>query len=154
MIMSRAVRQTRVATGGQASEHQARATWVNMLLCARWRVTHLFLSLRNFRPPPSDTNEIGKWSGSLAQSASLLSTTATAALHARHNPTIDEHDHRAMPELSSPLVRSLSLLACYTCRLFVCAPAVLSLFSGPQNNPSSDTPCRTLVLERIPAGSP
>jgi hypothetical protein len=37
-----------VAAGGQASEHQARATWVNMLLCARWRVTHLFLSLRNF----------------------------------------------------------------------------------------------------------
>ena len=46
MLMSRAVRQTRVAAGGQASEHQARATWVNMLLCARWRVTHLFLSLR------------------------------------------------------------------------------------------------------------
>ena len=52
MLMSRAVRQTRVAAGGQASEHQARATWVNMLLCARWRVTHLFLSLRNFALSP------------------------------------------------------------------------------------------------------
>ena len=46
MLMRRAVRQTRVAAGGQASEHRARATWVNMLLCACWRVTHLFLSLR------------------------------------------------------------------------------------------------------------
>ena len=46
MLMRRAVRQTRVATGGQAPEHQARATWVNMLLCARWRVTHLFWLLR------------------------------------------------------------------------------------------------------------
>ena len=51
MLISRAVRQTRVAAGGQASEHQARATWVNMLLCARWRVTHLFLSLRIFLLP-------------------------------------------------------------------------------------------------------
>ena len=48
MLMSRAVRQTRVAAGGQASEHRARATWANMLLCACWRVTHLFLLLRNF----------------------------------------------------------------------------------------------------------
>ena len=47
-LMRRAVRQIRVATGGQASEHWARATWVNMLLCARWEVTDLFLSLRNF----------------------------------------------------------------------------------------------------------
>ena len=30
MLMSRAVRQTRVATGGQASEHRARAMRVNM----------------------------------------------------------------------------------------------------------------------------
>ena len=48
MLMRSAVRQTRVATGGQASEHRARATWVNMLLCARWGVTDLFLSLRTF----------------------------------------------------------------------------------------------------------
>ena len=47
-LMRRAVRQTRVATGGQASEHRARATWVNMLLCARWKVTHLFSLLRTF----------------------------------------------------------------------------------------------------------
>ena len=47
-LMRRAVRQTRVATGGQASEHRARATWVNMLLCARWEVTDLFLSLRTY----------------------------------------------------------------------------------------------------------
>ena len=50
MLMGRAVRQTRVATGGQASEHRARATWVNMLLCARWKVTHLFSLLRTFFP--------------------------------------------------------------------------------------------------------
>ena len=42
------MRQTRVATGGQASEHRARATWVDMLLCARWKVTHLFSLLRTF----------------------------------------------------------------------------------------------------------
>jgi hypothetical protein len=46
MLMRSAVRQTRVATGGQASEHRARAAWVNMLLCARWKVTHLFSLLR------------------------------------------------------------------------------------------------------------
>ena len=51
--------------------------------------------------PASDTNEIGKWSGSLAQSADLLSTTATSALHARYNPNMDSHDHTAMPELYS-----------------------------------------------------
>ena len=48
MLMRRAVRQTRVAAGGQESEHRARATWVNMLLCACWRVTHLLLSLPFF----------------------------------------------------------------------------------------------------------
>ena len=47
-LMGRAVRLTRVAAGGQASEHRARAMWVNMLLCARWKVTDLFLLLRNF----------------------------------------------------------------------------------------------------------
>ena len=31
-LMRRAVRLTRVAAGGQASEHRARATWVSMLL--------------------------------------------------------------------------------------------------------------------------
>ena len=30
------VRLARVTTWGEASEHRARATWVNMLLCARW----------------------------------------------------------------------------------------------------------------------
>ena len=34
-LMGRAVRLTRAAAGGQASEHRARAMWVNMLLCAR-----------------------------------------------------------------------------------------------------------------------
>ena len=48
MLMGRAVRQTRVPTGGQASEHRARAMWVNMLLCVRWKVTHLLSLLRTF----------------------------------------------------------------------------------------------------------
>ena len=47
-LMKRAARLTRVAAGGQASEHRARAMWVNMLLCARWKVTHLFWLLRTF----------------------------------------------------------------------------------------------------------
>jgi hypothetical protein len=47
-LMRWAVRLTRVAAGGQASEHQARAMWVNMLLRARWKVTHLFSLLRTF----------------------------------------------------------------------------------------------------------
>ena len=47
-LMKRVVRLTRVAAGGQASEHRARAMWVNMLLCARWKVTHLFSLLRTF----------------------------------------------------------------------------------------------------------
>ena len=47
-LMGRAVRQTRVATWREASEHQARATWASMLLCARWEATDLFLLLRNF----------------------------------------------------------------------------------------------------------
>ena len=32
----------------KASEHRARATLVNILLCARWEVTDFFLSLRTF----------------------------------------------------------------------------------------------------------
>ena len=47
-LMRRAVRQTRVATWREAPEHQARATWANMLLCARWEATDLFLLLRIF----------------------------------------------------------------------------------------------------------
>jgi len=47
-LMRRAVRQTRVATWREAPEHQARATRANMLLCARWEATDLFLLLRNF----------------------------------------------------------------------------------------------------------
>ena len=46
-LMRRAVRQTRVATWREAPEHRARATWANMLLCARWEATDLFLLLRN-----------------------------------------------------------------------------------------------------------
>ena len=46
--MGGAVRLTRVAAGRQASEHRARAMWVNMLLCARWKVTHVFSLLRTF----------------------------------------------------------------------------------------------------------
>ena len=57
MLMRRAVRQTRVATGGQASEHRARTTWVYMLLCVCWRVTHLFLSLRTL--PPAQIIKVG-----------------------------------------------------------------------------------------------
>ena len=47
-LMRRAVRLARVATWGKASEHRARAVWVNMLLCARWETTDLYLSLRTF----------------------------------------------------------------------------------------------------------
>ena len=42
------MRLARVAIWGKASEHRARATWVNMLLCARWEAMDLFLSLRIF----------------------------------------------------------------------------------------------------------
>ena len=35
-------------TGGQTSGHRAHASWVNMLLCARWKVTHLFSLLGIF----------------------------------------------------------------------------------------------------------
>ena len=45
-LVRRAVRQTRVDTWGKASEHRARATWANMLSCARWEATDLFLLLR------------------------------------------------------------------------------------------------------------
>ena len=46
----RVVRLTRgwLQGRGQASEHRARAMWVNMLLCARWEVTDLYFSLRTF----------------------------------------------------------------------------------------------------------
>ena len=47
-FVRRAVRLTRVATGGQASGHRARAAWVSMLSCARWEATDLFLWLRTF----------------------------------------------------------------------------------------------------------
>ena len=35
MLMRGAVRQTRGATGGRASEHRARDTWVNMYVVMR-----------------------------------------------------------------------------------------------------------------------
>ena len=41
-LMRRAVRLAMVTTWGKASEHRARAAWVNMLLCARWEATDLF----------------------------------------------------------------------------------------------------------------
>ena len=47
-LMRRVVRLTRVATGGQASEHRARAMRVDMLLCARWKVTHLLFVAADF----------------------------------------------------------------------------------------------------------
>ena len=48
-LVRRAVRQTRVDTWREASEHRARATWASMLLCARSKVTDLFLLSRNLR---------------------------------------------------------------------------------------------------------
>ena len=39
-----------------------------------------------------DTNEIGKWSGSLAQSTDLASATAAVAMHARHGGSSSEQD--------------------------------------------------------------
>ena len=47
-LMRGAVRLARVTSWGEASEHRACATWVNMLLCARWEATDHFLSLRTF----------------------------------------------------------------------------------------------------------
>ena len=41
---------------------------------------------------PQDTNEIGKWSGSLAQSTDLRSATAAVAMHARHGGSSSEQD--------------------------------------------------------------
>ena len=44
--------------------------------------------------PPQDTNEIGKWSGSLAQSTDLhlASATAAVAMQARHGGSSSEQD--------------------------------------------------------------
>ena len=42
--------------------------------------------------PQQDTNEIGKWSGSLAQSTDLASATAAVAMHARHGGSSSEQD--------------------------------------------------------------
>ena len=42
--------------------------------------------------PPQDTNEIGKWSGSLAQSTDLASATAAVAMQARHGGNSSEQD--------------------------------------------------------------
>ena len=41
------VRLGSVATCGRAARHWTRAIWVEMRLCARWGVTHLFSLLRN-----------------------------------------------------------------------------------------------------------
>ena len=53
--------------------------------------------------PPGDTNEVGKWSGSVAQTAELADMTARSALRAAHSGTplgASEVD-LAMPELYS-----------------------------------------------------
>jgi hypothetical protein len=52
---------------------------------------------------PRDTNEIGKWSGSLAQTAELTSIVASAALRASHggDPTAATEHEFSMPELYS-----------------------------------------------------
>ena len=42
--------------------------------------------------PVSDTNEIGKWSGSLAQSADVSTSTQAAHMHARHGAGSSEPD--------------------------------------------------------------
>ena len=63
-LMRRAVRQTRVATWREAPEHQARATWASMLLCARWEATDLFLLLRNFAFTLGLAKGLAKGSGS------------------------------------------------------------------------------------------
>ena len=46
-VASRRQQVQQVTTWGKASEHRARATWVDMLLCAHWEATDLFLSLRS-----------------------------------------------------------------------------------------------------------
>ena len=53
--------------------------------------------------PRQDTNEIGKWSGSLAQSTDVASSTATVAMRARHGASSSEQDSAelAMAELYS-----------------------------------------------------
>ena len=55
--------------------------------------------------PPGDTNEIGKWSGSLAQTAELASVVAQGALRAARGGTSAPHEggehELAMPELYS-----------------------------------------------------
>ena len=48
----------------------------------------------------SDTNEIGKWSGSLAQSADVATATSAAAMHTRHGAGSSEQDS-SMPDLYS-----------------------------------------------------
>ena len=50
--------------------------------------------------PVSDTNEIGKWSGSLAQSADVATATSAAAMHTRHGAGSSEQDS-SMPDLYS-----------------------------------------------------
>ena len=53
--------------------------------------------------PRHDTNEIGKWSGSLAQTTDVASSTATVAMRARHGASSSEQDSAelAMAELYS-----------------------------------------------------
>ena len=110
MLMSRAVRQTRVATGGQASEHQARATWVNMLLCARWRVTHLFLSLRNFHIPHDRKGRGGAGEpGSLCQHD--LACTARPAVPIGNTQHFKPHLHTSNYPLGAPFRSCLSSVA-------------------------------------------
>ena len=50
--------------------------------------------------PVSDTNEIGKWSGSLAQSADVATASSAAAMHTRHGAGSSEQDS-SMPDLYS-----------------------------------------------------
>ena len=53
--------------------------------------------------PPGDTNEVGKWSGSIAQTAELADMTARSALRAAHSgaPLGASEVDLAMPELYS-----------------------------------------------------
>ena len=53
--------------------------------------------------PMQDTNEIGKWSGSISQSTDLASSTAAVAMRARHGASSSEQDSAelAMPDLYS-----------------------------------------------------
>ena len=49
-LVTRVARLGGVAAGGlgRAAGHCTRVIWVEVRLCARWRVTHLFLLLRTF----------------------------------------------------------------------------------------------------------